>query len=105
MHLPSQIRDVFGSLWIVLDPPPKPTQLTHSLLIIAFYISGIACNIWGHEPLPGAAIMIVAGVDIVPDSAVYGPASAVANGATLNTPVPVAEIAPWKVLSAVCSSR
>ena len=41
LHLPSQLRDVFGSLGIVLDPPPKPTQLTHSLLIIPFYIGGI----------------------------------------------------------------
>jgi len=42
LHLPGQLRDVLCSLWIVLDPLPKPTKLTHFLLIIAFYIGRIA---------------------------------------------------------------
>jgi hypothetical protein len=49
--------------------------------------------------------MVVPGVDIVPDSAVNRAASAIANVTTLNAPVPVAEIASQKVLSAACSRR
>jgi len=36
LHLPGQLRDIFCGLGIVLDPLPKPTEVTHSLLIIGF---------------------------------------------------------------------
>jgi len=49
--------------------------------------------------------MVVPGIDIVPDSAVNGAASAIADVTTLNAPIPVAEIASQKVLSAACTRR
>jgi len=48
--------------------------------------------------------VVATGIDIVPDSAVNGAAS-IANITALNDPVPVAEIASQKILSAVCCRR
>ena len=77
----------------------------HSLLVIAFYIGRIARDICRRRLLPGMAIMVVTGIDIVPDSAVDRAAFALANVTTLNVPVPVAEIATQKVLRAVGCGR
>jgi len=49
--------------------------------------------------------VVATGIDIVPDSAVNGAASTLANITALNASVPVAEIAIQKILSAVCSRR
>jgi len=105
LHLPGQLCDVLRGLWIVLYPLPKPTQVAHSLLIIAFYIGRIAGNIGGRRLRPGVAIMVVAGIDIVPDSAVNKAASAIAHVTTLTAPVPAAEIASQKVLRPACPGR
>ena len=83
LHLSGQFLHVFRSLRIALHHLFELIQLAHALLIGALGIGGIAGCISRRRPLSGLAIAIIAGVDVVPSSAVSTASATVAYVAAL----------------------
>jgi hypothetical protein len=78
LHLSGQLCDIFRSLWISGYHLPQLIQLTHTVPVAVFGVGGVKRIGGGLRLLPGLAVTVVAGVDVVPDGAVYRATSTVA---------------------------
>ena len=78
LHLAREFLHLFCSLWIVLDHLPETVQRSHTLLICALGVGGIAGSVLRLR-MTRLAVAIVACIDIAPDSPVGAASVAVAD--------------------------